>query len=72
MRNVQAEKNICHVVGRVGRCENVDGVWTANNQQDCWQNVLDLFSVDAWPDGASVDTQCEYFLVINLIIVEHY
>ena len=61
MRNVRAEKNvICHAEGR-DTCEN-DDMWTANTQQDRWQNVSDLLDVDDWPDGASVDTQCEYFL----------
>jgi len=58
--NVRAEKNLS-VADRRVRCDS-DDIWTVNNRQDRWQNVSDLLDVDVWPDGASVDTQCEYLL----------
>ena len=61
-RHVQAEKNVCHADGR-------DDTWTANSQQNRWQNISDLFGVDAWPDGASVDSQCEYFLPLVWLLL---
>ena len=67
-RHARADKNLSCADAHV----RYRDVWTVNNQQDHWQNASDLLDVDAWPDGASVDTQCEYFFVVSLITVGLY